>query len=139
MKQLSLFLCVTGLAIILTSCGGAENVLPRKDGTWVVSTQIVREYIANTLDTTYTETNVGTAVFNKDGSGTWSDADTTYATTWSADDKAETVTWCQDYAGTTFCVTYDVLESSGKQQKWSTMYNSGSGNYQEVEVTLDRK
>jgi hypothetical protein len=79
------------------------------------------------------------AVFNKDGSGSWTDADTTVATTWTADDNAETVTWCQTYSGLAFCVVYDVLESSSKQQKWTTKFDSGSGNFEEIDVTLDRK
>jgi hypothetical protein len=141
MKKLLSISALVLVCIIAVSCGKVEKILPKQDGTWRSSSTTYREFVANALDTTYTETFNSTMVFEKDGTGYSyeTNADSTDAFTWSVNDDNDVVTICQDFFGLQFCVPFEVLESSKDSQTWVATTESGTaGTYTESEATFTR-
>lgn len=138
------FLSISALAlvcIIAVSCGKVEKILPKKDGTWKSTSTTYRDFVNNTLDSTYTDTEASTMVFEKDGTGYsyTTNVDSTDAFTWTVNDDNDIVTICQDFLGASFCVAFDVIESSKDSQTWMTTFQSGTaGTYTESEATFTR-
>jgi hypothetical protein len=143
MKKLVSLLSLAAIVMVVASCGNVEKILPKKDGTWESGTTTYREYVANTLDSTYTDNTVTTYTFQKDGTGTYSENGTTTVSnfTWSVNADGDIVTLCEDFlGGSSLCIAWDVQESSGKEQLWMATIQSGvSGTYTEVEATFTRK
>ncbi len=129
------------LAIVAVGCSKVEKILPKKEGTWKTTSSVSRVYVNSALDTTITTTSglVDTYKFEKDGIGTYTDADTSVAFTWAVNDDQDEVTMCFDFAGLQICSKSTVLESEKDKQVWtSTDKVDGDVDWTETDATLER-
>lgn len=138
MKLVKLFSLAIVMVVAVSSCNKVEKILPKQDGTWTIKSQVSREYESDSLVSTDTETNVGTIFFDKEGTGTFTDADTTTAFTWSVNDDGDVVTICQSFAGINFCIDNTVVESSKDAQSWTSTQVDGTYR-SETDMELERK
>lgn len=135
-------LAVLMVATLTVGCSNVEKILPKKDGKWKIVSVKYEEYVNNTLDSTAIEPGVGEFYeFVKDGTGTFTDPDTSYAFEWSVNDDKDEVTMCVDFfgGGTQFCFTNTVLTSEKNNQTW--FYSdkvSGDVNWIDQTVELER-
>ena len=79
MKRAGLFLLIATLLLSLTACGGAKDPLV---GKWVATTAYDGKDFQNV--------NESWTIFNKDGTGSQSIKDSTYALTWELFEEKET-------------------------------------------------
>lgn len=138
MKSIKLIASTLILTAALTSCNKVEKILPKQDGTWTIKSQTTREYDNGTLVSTETETNAGTVFFDKEGTGSWTDADTTLPFTWTVNSDGDVVTICQSFLGIQFCIPNTVVESSKDAQSWTSVIEDGTDRT-ETDTELERK
>lgn len=130
------------MAIVAVGCSKIEKILPKKDGKWKGESVEVKEYVSNTLDSTYTEIpndSDGVWEFLKDGEGNIILPDTTMPFTWTVNDDNDEVTICQSFGSAQICFTQTVLESEKNRQVWFfTSKETGDTNWTEQTTTMVR-
>ncbi len=116
LKSLCLLLMTS---VLLFSCDNTDDILVRKGGQWNITSLNERTFRDGELLTdTDSTTNLGSVLFQEDGSGNYLDANGNplgSSFTWTYEDFALTIT--QD--GESLVTT--VLESSRKDQRWVTI------------------
>ena len=132
MKKFSAIMFTVAAVVLMTACNNVEKILPKKDGTWNISMITETETVNRTVtsDTTYSP--VGTSfTFDKDGTGTYTEPDTTDSFTWAYNDDNETIT--MTLASFPLAIVYDVLESSKDAQTWRYTFTFDDGTDVEVD------
>lgn len=119
-SSLKSFAVIALVALVAVACNKVEKILPKKDGLWVGTSQTVVSYVNDSLTSTETETDsLGQMFFDKEGTGYSADfqGNNKVDFTWSVNDDNDAIT-ITDTSGTP--ITFDILESSSKAQKWFT-------------------
>lgn len=139
MKTLKSTIIVALLALFVVGCGGTEKILPKKDGTWRTTALTYSSFINSALDSTWTDTQVYTYVFDKTGSATLTDALGTTNVTWYVNPDGDLMTICQNTVGSQTCIQYLIQTSEKDLQRWkATILGAANGTYVEVDMSLER-
>jgi hypothetical protein len=139
MKTLKSTIIVALLAVLVVGCGGVDKILPRQDGTWRTTTITYTNFVGNVADSTWTDPQTYTYVFDKTGSAKFTDDLGTYDVTWYVNPEGDLVTICDNTASTQDCIQYVVQESAKNSQRWkATINGSVNGSWLEIDMSLAR-
>ena len=132
----STFLLILLLGSSLTSCGNLDRRLPKNEGRWNLETEHRIEIVNGNVVSDSTQTNLGTLIFNKDGTGQKFFSTDTIAIEWSFNKVTDQVTINQNSIN----FVYNVLENSADAQTWQNIAEiEAGGQTASVETTWDLK
>lgn len=138
MKKL-LFVLVTAVALLTTSCSKQTTLEKRLDGeTWKVT-----KYDATMGGVTVNALEDGettTLTFDEGGKGTWANTgDDSYDFTWTVSEDGKTVTILMEGDGADEALVFTVSEdSTSKKQIWSSTMPDGGVSYT-ISVVLEKQ
>lgn len=135
-KYLSGSLLALFAIVMFAGCGNLEKRLPKKDGTWALETEHRLEIVDENVLVDSTNTNLGTLVFNKDGSGQKLFTTDTTSIEWAYNSTTDQVTILQNNIN----FVYNILENDKDAQSWQNIAEiEVGGSVGRVETTWSLK
>jgi hypothetical protein len=136
----SLKVCFAALSalLIVAGCAKADKILPKKEGLWNISSITYSNYSNNTLDTSYTDSEVGTLQFEEgsEGIATNSNGDES-PFTWTYTEGPERIAMCYQLSSGIWCIAYEVTKATNNHLELASSVVVDSTTYDE-EWVLDR-
>lgn len=128
---------ITCIAFFFVSCGNTEKQLVKNDATWNIDKAVFTTEIPGFPTLVDESINLGTVTFHEDGTGIINYSNGTEENfEWMVEDDEITI----EYFVRGFIMTYDILESSSKEQSWKgtiqfTLGSDPTTYTEEIELT----
>lgn len=138
MKSLRICTATLCALLIVAGCSKADKILPKKEGLWNISSITYSNYSNNTLDTSYTDSEVGTLQFEEGSDGTITNSNGEESPfTWTYTEGPERIAMCYQLFSGIWCVAYEITKSTNNRLELVSSVDVDSARYDE-EWVLDR-